>query len=68
MKAVAIVLVVLGLIGLAWGGFSYVSRDTVFKAGPIHATKDTTHTVPISPVAGLVALVGGIALLIADRR
>lgn len=68
MKALAIILVVLGLIGLAWGGFSYVSRDTVFKAGPIHATKDTTHTVPIPPLAGLLALVSGIALLIADRR
>lgn len=68
MKATAIVLIVLGLIGLAWGGFSYVSRDTVFKAGPIHATKDTTHTVPIPPLAGLLALVGGIALLISERR
>jgi hypothetical protein len=68
VKPLAVGLIVLGLIGLAWGGFSYATRDTVFKAGPIQATKEKTHTVPIPPLAGLIALVGGIALLISDRR
>ena len=68
MKVAGIILIVLGLIGLAWGGISYATRDTIFKAGPIQATKETTHTVPIPPIAGLIALVGGIALLISERR
>jgi hypothetical protein len=68
MRIAGIILIVVGLIGLAWGGISYATRDTVFKAGPIQATKETTHTVPIPPVAGLIALVGGIALLVAERR
>jgi len=68
MKVAGVVLIVLGLIGLAWGGISYATRDTVFKAGPIQATKETTHTIPIPPIAGLIALVGGIALLISERR
>jgi len=68
VKVLGIVLIVLGLIGLAWGGISYATRETVFKAGPIQATKETTHTVPIPPVAGLIALAGGIALLVSERR
>lgn len=67
-KALGIVLIVLGLAGLAWGGFSYTTRERVLDVGPIHAERDKTHTVPLPPIAGAIALVGGIVLLISDRR
>ena len=62
-KTLGIVLVVLGLIGLAWGGFTYTTREKVVDLGPIHATREKTHTVPLPPIAGAAALVGGILLL-----
>jgi len=62
-NAVGIILIALGLFGLAWGGFSYTTRERVVDIGPIHATRDKTHYVPLPPVAGAVALVGGIVLL-----
>jgi hypothetical protein len=62
-RIVGIILVVLGLAGLAWGGFSYKTRQTVVDVGPIHATRDKTHNVPFPPIAGGLALVGGIVLL-----
>jgi len=66
-RVFGIVLVVLGLIGLAWGGFTYTTREKVVDIGPIHATRDETHTVPLPPIAGAVALIGGIVLIVARK-
>lgn len=67
-KTLGIVLIVLGLFGLAWGGFTYTTREKVVDIGPIHATRDETHNVPFPPVAGAVALIGGIVLLVARKK
>jgi hypothetical protein len=63
-KTLGMILIALGLIGLAWGGFSYTTREKVVDIGPIHATRDQTHNVALPPILGVVALVGGIALLV----
>ena len=63
-----IVLIVLGLAALAYQGFTYTSRETVIDIGPIKATADTQKTVPIPPIAGVVAVVAGVALVFAGRR
>lgn len=67
-KTLGVVLCVLGLIGLAWGGFTYTTREKVVDIGPIHATRDQTHNVPLPPIAGAVALAGGIVLLVARTK
>ncbi len=67
-KVLGVILIVLGLIGLAWGGFTYTSREKVVDIGPIHATRDQKHNVPLPPIAGIVALVGGIALLVVGKK
>jgi len=63
-----IILIVLGLFGLAWGGFTYTTREKVLDIGPIHATREETHTVPLPPIAGAVALIGGVVLLVTAKR
>jgi drug/metabolite transporter (DMT)-like permease len=67
-KTLGIVLIVLGLFGLAWGGFTYTTRETVVDIGPIHATRDKTHNIPLPPIAGAVALIGGVVLLAAGSK
>jgi hypothetical protein len=67
-RAIGAILIVLGLIGLAWGGFTYTTRKKVLDIGPIQATREEHHAVPVPPVAGAIALVGGIVLIAADRR
>ena len=67
-NTVGAILIVLGLIGLAWGGLTYTTRETVVDIGPIHATREQTHSLPVPPVAGALALVGGIALLFIGRK
>ena len=68
MKIVGLILIGLGLFGLAWGGFTYTTREKVIDVGPIHATRDKTHDVPLPPIAGALALAGGVALLLTTRR
>ena len=71
MKPLAIagiVLVVLGLVALAYQGITYTSRETVVDIGPLHATADRQKTVPLPPALGIVAVAGGVVLLIAGVR
>ena len=67
-KTLGMILIVLGLFGLAWGGFTYTTREKVLDIGPIHATREETHTVPLPPIAGAVALIGGVVLLVTAKR
>jgi hypothetical protein len=67
-KALGLILIVLGLVGLIWGGFSYTTRKKVVDIGPIHATRDQTHSVPLPPIAGALALIGGVALLMTGKN
>jgi drug/metabolite transporter (DMT)-like permease len=62
-KMLGIILIVLGLCGLAWGGFTYTTTEKVVDIGPIHATRDQNHNVPLPPIAGALALIGGIVLV-----
>ena len=68
MKALGIVLVVLGLVALIYGGFTYTKREKVVDVGPIEASVDKKERVPLSPVVGGLALAAGVILLVTSRR
>jgi hypothetical protein len=71
MKTIAIVgiaLIVIGLAALAYQGITYTTRETVLDLGPIQATTEQERTFPLPPVLGIVALAGGVALLVAGVR
>jgi hypothetical protein len=55
-------------VGLIYQGIGYTKRKDVLDVGPIHATKDTHETIPIPPILGGIALVGGIALLVVGAK
>jgi hypothetical protein len=67
-RVLGLILIGLGLLGLAWGGFTYTTRQKVVDLGPIHATRDETHSVPLPPIAGAVAVIGGIVLLVSAKK
>ena len=58
----------LGLAALAYQGFTYTTRETVVDIGPIHATASVRKRCPLSPVFGIVAVAGGVALVFAGSR
>jgi uncharacterized membrane protein YidH (DUF202 family) len=68
MKIVGIVLVVVGILALAYQGITYTTHKKVLDIGPIQATKEERNTIPIPPILGVLALVGGVVILAFDRR
>jgi hypothetical protein len=68
MKALAVVLIVLGVIGLAYGGITWTKRDTVVDVGPLQVSKTEHKTIPLPPIAGGVCLVAGLFLLVGGAR
>jgi len=65
---VGILLIVVGVIGLAVGGINYTHREKVIDIGPIQATTEKHERIPLPPVAGGIALAAGIVLLVAGNR
>lgn len=68
MKLLGVVLIVLGVLGLAYGGFSYTKEKKVVDIGPIQATTRTRETVPVPPLLGGALVVAGIAVLVVSGR
>ena len=68
MKVAAIVLIVFGVIALAYGGISYTREEKVLDVGPIEATAKTRETIPLPPLMGVAAIAGGTVMLLAARR
>ena len=67
MKTAGILLIVVGLAIIVWGGFGFKTRDKVLDVGPIHATKETTHNIPYGPLAGAIVAIGGVVLLVKSK-
>jgi len=68
MKLVGIVLVILGVVGLAYGGVTWTTKEKVVDLGPLQVTHDKTQSLPLPPVAGGVCLITGVVLLVAAGR
>jgi hypothetical protein len=63
MKFAGVGLIILGVLALAYGGFTYTTREKVLDIGPLQATTLTHKTVPIAPIVGAAALLGGLVLV-----
>ena len=69
VKVVAIVLIIAGILGLAYGGFSYTKDTTVVKLGPLEVSAKEKQTVNVPMWVGVGAIVvGGLLLVFADKR
>ena len=68
MKVMGFILVVLGLLALVYGGISYSRQRTVLDVGPFKATATEQKNIPLSPIVGGIALLGGILLLAVPRK
>ncbi|MEO7104894.1 MAG: hypothetical protein ABIZ09_00850 [Rhodoferax sp.] len=68
IKLVAIVLIVGGALGLAYGGFSYTKQTSRADIGPLHFQVSEREQVNIPLWVGIAAIVGGVALLVTSRK
>ena len=67
-RTLGIILIALGVVGLAWGGFTYTTKEKVVDIGPVDISRDKTHSVPLPPVFGAVLLIGGIAIVASSKK
>ncbi len=65
---IGLLLIVLGIVGFAVGGFSFTHEKQDAKVGPVEIGHKSTETVPIPPILSAVSLVGGIALVVVGSR
>jgi uncharacterized membrane protein YidH (DUF202 family) len=68
VKLIGVLLIVFGIIALVLGGITYTKREKVLDIGPIKATAEHEKTIPLSPIVGIAALAGGIAMVVAGSR
>jgi hypothetical protein len=68
MKVIAVLLIVLGLVALAYGGITMTTRDKVLDLGPVEVTQEEEHRLPLPPVVGGIAVAAGIIMLVAGAR
>jgi uncharacterized membrane protein len=68
LTIVAIILIALGIVVFAYQGITYKTQEEVVNIGPLHMTAEKTNTIPLPPILGGIALVGGIVLLVVAMK
>lgn len=65
---IGIILIILGVVALAYQGISYTTEEEVGELGGIEITAENRETFPLPPILGIIALVGGILLVAVGRH
>lgn len=65
---IGIILVLLGIAVLVFGGFSFVQEETVIDLGPLDVEAQERETIPLPPILGAISLIGGILLIALGSR
>jgi uncharacterized membrane protein YidH (DUF202 family) len=68
MKLIGVLLIVFGVVALMVGAIRYTTREKVLEIGPLEATSEKHHMVPLPPVVGLASIAGGVVILLAGTR
>jgi uncharacterized membrane protein HdeD (DUF308 family) len=68
LTLVGVALIILGVLALAYQGITYTTREKVVDLGPLKATVDKEKKIPLPPIVGALALVGGVVLVIVGAR
>jgi uncharacterized membrane protein len=65
---IGVLLIVLGVAALAYQGITYTTRQKVVDIGPVEVMKEKEKRIPLPPILGGLALIGGVALLVAGSK
>jgi uncharacterized membrane protein YidH (DUF202 family) len=68
LKLIGFLLIAFGIVALVVGGIRYTKTEQVLKIGPIEATQEKHKEIPLPPVLGVICIVGGVVLVVADTR
>ena len=67
-KTLGTLLAVIGLIMVLYTGFNYVTTEELVDLGPIQLNVKKSHPVKWSPIVGAILLVGGVLVLISNKK
>jgi len=65
---IGVILIVIGIVALAYQGITYTTKEKVVDLGPLKVEAKREKTIPLPPVVGVIALVGGIVLVAVSAR
>jgi hypothetical protein len=68
ITGIGIILVIIGIVGFALGGFSFTHEKKVVDMGPVQIRHRETKTVPIPPILSAIAFAGGVVLVVVGAR
>ncbi len=68
MKNAGIILIVIGVLMMIYTGFNYVTEKRVVDIGPLKVNKEENHPVRWSPIVGGILLIGGIAMMLTNKK
>jgi uncharacterized membrane protein HdeD (DUF308 family) len=68
VRTIGIILIILGVVALIFQGITYTKKEKVIDIGPIQATAEKEKHIPLPPILGVTALIGGVILLVAGSR
>ena len=68
VKLIGLLLIAFGIVALIIGCIRYTTTEQVLKIGPIEATEQKHKEIPLPPVLGIISIVGGVILVVADTR
>ena len=65
---VSLLMIILGVVALTYQGITYTTTEKAIDIGPLQITAERTHTIPLLPILGVTAIIGGVVLLFVSRR
>ena len=68
LMVVGILLIIIGIVAFAYGGFSFTTTEKVAEIGPLKVEKEKTRSLPLPPILGALAVAGGVVLLVVGSR
>jgi len=68
LRPLGIVLSIIGIVMIIYTGFNYVTTEKVVDLGPIKINAEKNHPVQWSPIVGIALLVGGIVIVLIDKK
>jgi uncharacterized membrane protein HdeD (DUF308 family) len=68
VTVIGVILIIIGIVALAYQGITYTTKERVVDLGPLTVETEREKTIPLPPVVGVAALVGGIVLVLVSRR
>lgn len=68
MRNLGFIVLIIGVLMIAYTGFTFITKEKVIDAGPIEVSKEEKHPVQWSPIVGIILVIGGAGMIVANKK